>query len=381
MLTAVVALLTLAFFLAFGLELAGAARSIRRLSDLPAEGTEWPLVSVIIPALNEERNIEQALTSVMGLDYPALEVVFVNDRSTDRTGEVVARLAARDPRIHLVNIASLPAGWLGKNHALHVGAAEAGGELLLFTDADIVFEPSSLRRAVAYMEKEKLDHLTAGAEVTGPTFPLRLFISTFAFFFLMYARPWKAKDSNPRNHVGIGAFNLVRASLYRKAGGHEPIRMRPDDDMKLGKLVKLNGGREEFVGASGLISVEWYGSIGEAVRGLEKNAFSGVNYSVVLLILASIVQLTFDVWPWIALFVTHGWVRWVNASIILATLTMVAALARENGGRIWYALAFPCMAVFFLYVLWRSALIAIIRGGIDWRGTRYPLRDLRANKI
>jgi glycosyltransferase involved in cell wall biosynthesis len=375
------AVLTLSFLILLTLELLKASGIIRRLGDISAEGDSWPRVSIVIAARNEERNIEEALQSVLGLDYPELEIVFVNDRSTDRTAEIVDRISSRDPRLHLVTIATLPDGWLGKNHALHVGAARANGELILFTDADIVFEPTTLRRAVVYMQSEGLDHLTAGADVTGPTLPLRMFIGAFAFFFVLYARPWRARNPRSADHVGIGAFNLVRATTYRAAGGHQPIAMRPDDDMKLGKLLKKSGARQTFIGAVGFIRVEWYSSVSDAVRGLEKNSFSAVNYSVLLLAAATVAQFSFYTWPFMALFLTAGWILGCNVAIVAILLILVAALAAQSGSKAWYAVGFPFANLLFIFILWRSSLMTLSAGGIRWRDTFYPLAALRANRI
>lgn len=373
---------TLLFFVAFALESGLGSRRIAHLRDLPENGDTWPKVSIIIAARNEEIKIEEALTSVLALDYPDLEIVVVNDRSTDSTGAILSRLASTHARLKVVTLSSLPTGWLGKNFALHQGASEAGGELLLFTDADVIFEPSSLRRGVRFLSERKLDFLTVSPRVIVRSVPLGMFIAAFGLFFAMYARPWRATKPSPRAHVGIGAFNLVRAELYRRAGGHEPIRMRPDDDMKLAHLLKKNGGRQDIVFGRDMLSVEWYSSLAEAVRGLEKNSFSGLNYSITLLVLATIVQLTFLVWPFVALLVTDGLLFVLNAAIVTLILLLIAGMCVTSGiGPPWYALAFPFGVILFLFILWRSSLKAVMRGGIQWRDTFYSLAELRANKM
>src|SRR5215210_3285113 len=163
------ALGTFLLHLATAFEILRGSRSIRRLRDVPPLGGPRPRVSIIIPARNEERNVEEALRSVLALDYDNLEIEVVDDRSTDRTGEILDRMAAAEPRLRIVHVRELPAGWLGKNHALWLGAAKATGEYLLFTDADIVMDPSALRRAVGAMHKadggDGLDHLTASPEI------------------------------------------------------------------------------------------------------------------------------------------------------------------------------------------------------------------------
>ena len=296
------ALATLVLHVATAVQIQRGNRSIRFLKDLPPLAGPLPRVSILIPARNEERNLEEALRSVLALDYDNLEIDVVDDRSTDRTGEILDRMAAADPRLRVVHVRELPPGWLGKNHALWLGAGKATGEFLLFTDADIVIEPLALRRAVGAMVADGLDHLTASPSIERPSVLFEMFIGVFALFFALFTKPWKVKDPKSPAHVGIGAFNLVRASAYHAAGGHRAIAMRPDDDLKLGKLLKKNGFRPEFVFGQGALRVEWYASVRELIQGLMKNAFSGVDYRVSVVVVSTVIQLVLLVWPFLALF-------------------------------------------------------------------------------
>ncbi|MCA1734075.1 MAG: glycosyltransferase, partial [Acidobacteria bacterium] len=229
------ALATLALLTLFSIESGIGSFRLRSLSSLPATGDDWPRVSVVVAGRNEEAAVEDAVVSLLALDYPDLEIVFVNDRSDDATGSILDRLAASDPRLRVIHVTELPEGWLGKNHALHLGAARASGTVLLFTDADVMFEPSTLRRAVRYLLDRNLDHLAASPRIVVRSPIVGMFVASFGLFFSIFSKPWRASGPNPKHHVGIGAFNLVKSSTYRRVGGHEPIRMRPDDDMKLAK--------------------------------------------------------------------------------------------------------------------------------------------------
>jgi glycosyltransferase involved in cell wall biosynthesis len=320
-------------------------------------------------------------SSLLALDYPHLELVVINDRSTDRTGAILKTLAAKEPTLRVVDVTELPPHWLGKNHALQLGADAATGEFLLFTDADVLFEPTALRRAVTLLKKFGLDHLTCAPQMIGGSRPAQMFVAAFAVFFSLYARPWKARDPRSKAHVGIGAFNLIRTSLYRTFGGHAPIAMRPDDDMKLGKLVKLNGGRQQFFSADGLIRVEWYPTLREAIEGLMKNAFSGVDYSVPLLFAASVAQLVLNVWPFVAVFVLHGPARMVYLLAAAVIVVISAIFAHRSGLSWWFGFTFPLSSLLFLYILWKAAFRTLREGGIRWRDTLYPLAELRANKL
>ncbi len=236
------AIVTLLFWVAFGIELVIGSRSIRFLKDvLSSRRLPAPKVSIIIPARNEERHIQEALQSVLNQDYENLEFIIINDRSTDQTGTILTRMGKANPRLHILQITELPPGWLGKTYALYYGAQKATGELLLFTDADMVMQPSTVSKAVTYLLDNQLDHLTLASEVRMPGVMLGMFTAAFGIFFSLYARPWKAKNPRSSKYVGIGGFNMVRAEVYRAVGTHQAIAMRPDDDMKLGKLIKKNG--------------------------------------------------------------------------------------------------------------------------------------------
>jgi cellulose synthase/poly-beta-1,6-N-acetylglucosamine synthase-like glycosyltransferase len=375
------ALVTLIAHVATGIQVHLGNKSIRFLRDLPPLDGPLPRVSIVIPARNEERNLEEALRSILALDYGNLEIDVVDDRSTDRTGEILDRMATADPRLRIVHIRELPPGWLGKNHALWLGAGKATGEFLLFTDADVVMDPSALRRAIGAMVADRLDHLTATPDIERPSLLFEMFIGAFSLFFALFTKPWKVKDPDSPSHVGIGAFNLVRASAYRAAGGHQAIAMRPDDDLKLGKLIKKNGFRQEFVFGQGMLRVEWYASVRELIQGLMKNAFSGVDYRVWVVVVSTVAQLVMMVWPFLALVLTSGATRWLNLTSVLVLFTLCWINAPLAGVRRWHGIGFPIATLLFLYIVWRAMLLTLWRDGIDWRGTHYPLALLKANKV
>lgn len=377
------AAVTLLILIAILFELVSGERRLHRLGTepLPDASLELPSVSVVVAARDEARGIEAALRSMLGQDHPRLDLIVVDDRSEDDTPAILERLAREQPRLRVVTVSELPAGWLGKNHALHVGAAAATGELLLFTDADIVMDPTTVRRAVAHLEREGLDHLTLGPRVILPGWFLETFLVLFGIMFALFARPWRAADPDDPAHVGIGAFNLIRASAYRTIGGHEPIRMRPDDDLKLGKLVKKHRLRQGFVMGAALVSVEWYHSLGEVVRGLRKNAFAGTDYRVWMVLLATALHLALFVWPFLAVFVLGGTAGLLNTAAVVLVLLMYAGAAYHQRLPVWRGVAVPLASVLFLVVLWNSMRYTLSHRGIEWRGTHYPLEELRANRV
>jgi len=203
----------------------------------------------------------------------------------------------------------------------------------------------------------------------------------FALLFCLFARPGKASDLRSRASLGIGAFNLVRTSLYRAVGGHRDIALRPDDDLKLGKLLKRAGGRAQVGDAETLIHVEWYHSVRELVDGVMKGIFAALDYRITAVLAVTVFLSATVLWPTVALFVGAGWVRWWNA-LLLALLAVVALVIRpRKTAPVWFPLALPLGVLFFLYLVWRSMVLTLARGGVVWRGTHYDLDQLRMNRL
>jgi glycosyltransferase involved in cell wall biosynthesis len=377
--------LTLLGYLFTTLEFIVGNRIIPKLAEsrLPetSSASEWLRVSIIIPARNEERNLEEALSSVLQLDYPNYELIVLNDRSEDRTGEILERMAARHPRLKVVHIAELPAGWLGKNHALFRGAEASTGELLLFTDADIVMAPDTLRRAVSYVQAQRLDHLAIMPEIVSPSLGLSLFMNAFSIYFALYSRPWRVANPKSKAFIGIGAFNLLKRSVYQQIGTHEAIALRPDDDMKLGKLVKKAGFQQAVGNGLGLLRVKWYNSLSELVHGLMKNAFAGLEYSLLAVVGGSVALFMFGIWPLLALFVTHGSAWWLNLSAFVLMQLLCWANARAVGLNRLSGLFFPLSTLLMIYIMLRATALNLAQNGIFWRGTHYTLAELKANRI
>jgi glycosyltransferase involved in cell wall biosynthesis len=371
-----------AVIVASGIDVLIGLATTPRLGDQPPRADVGaPAVSIVVAARDEERGVERAMASLLAQRYPALEFVAVDDRSTDRTGEILDRLAATDPRLRVVHLRELPAGWLGKNHALWLGAAAARGEWLLFTDADVVMTPDAVSRAVAYAEREGRDFLTLFPVIPMPGLLLQAFVASGGVIFHAALRPRKARDPKSRHFVGVGAFNLVRASAYARAGGHQRIRLRPDDDIKLGKILKRSGASVDAVSGSGMVSVEWYHSLGEAIDGLMKNSFSVVEYHPVVMLAGIPLFLVAGLGPLAALWLGPGPVRIFGAVTVLFQLLLHAAAAREVGAPRRAALLYPLVSVIYAWIILRALVLNLSLGGITWRGTFYSLTELRKNRV
>lgn len=381
---AALAALTLVLWLGAAVELAQGRRRVPSLAavDPAALPSPAPRLSIVIAARDEARHIEAALRSVLALDYPALEVIAIDDRSSDATGALLDALAATDRRLGVVHVAALPAGWLGKNHALDLGGRRATGDWVLFTDADVHFAPDALRRALAHAESAGLDHLVAGPALTGGTPLMRVLLVWFALSFALSLRPWRAREPDRREYIGIGAFNLVRRAALERIGFLSRIALRPDDDLKLGKLIKDAGLVQQFVEARSLVAVEWYRTAWEMVRGLEKNAFPYLEYSVTKTLGAVTALALLVVWPALALFSASGAAWWFDLATVGLVLGLAAATAvRSASLPVWYALAYPLGALLMIVTILNSMLRTLVQGGVRWRGTLYPLAALKANRV
>jgi glycosyltransferase involved in cell wall biosynthesis len=360
-----------------------ARRLVRPLPEKDSAGSslELPKLSVVIPARNEERKLEGALRTVLGQDYPNLEAILVNDRSTDGTGRTMEHLTAGRGDATVIQVEELPEGWLGKNNAIHVGTERASGDWLLFTDGDIHFHPAAFRRAVAYAEERSLDHLTLVPELKLSGYWLRGVVAFFYTAFLVHRGYYKANIPSSETGVGIGAFNLIRREAYDEAGGYKALAQRPDDDLALGGRVKKLGLRQELALGHGLLEVEWYASLGDFFCGVEKNSFAVLGYSVpkVVFYAAEIPALT--AWPFAAAFLASGATAALYAGSVAAQVATFAVCNRFLRGRVFLlALGYPACALLFSYALLRSALLALARGGIYWRGTFYPLSLLKEKR-
>ncbi|HEY3415846.1 MAG TPA: glycosyltransferase family 2 protein, partial [Armatimonadota bacterium] len=260
----------------------GAFRLIRGTRGLaeqrPAAPARWPALSVIVPACNEGRTLEAAMRSRLMDRYPDLEIILIDDRSTDDTPAIVDRLAAEDARVRAVHITELPEGWLGKNYALQRGYQMARGAWLLFSDADVHVAPGTLERAVAFCEEQGLDMIGVVPEMRSQHALLDILLATFIRTFCISARLWEVCDPKSKAAMGVGAFNLVRRSAFERTEGFPWLRLDPGDDAALGLLMKRSGARCEILGGRELLEITWYHTLPEMIVGLERSTFSAFGH-------------------------------------------------------------------------------------------------------
>jgi len=385
------------------LALAWVSRIVDAALGMPSvadvSGPEWdrnpvcprgnPRVSIIVPARNEEDCVEQAMNALLALDYQNYEVIAVNDRSTDRTGEILDSIRKKnphfsrnrrevgDPDLTVIHHQELPSGWLGKTHAMWTGANQATGEWLLFTDADVLFKPDSLRRALAYAEAEPADHVVLFPRMIMQRPGEYMMIAFFYTMFMFGHRPWKVADPSTDDHMGVGAFNLVRRRVYEAVGTYEALRMEVVDDMKLGKVVKRAGFAQRNVFGGDLISIRWaHGAFG-VVNNLTKNFFAVLSFQWWRTLISALGLAFLNFGPFLGVWLAPGWARLPYAVALGAMFLIYIGMSWRSDVPAYYFVLHPVSAAMFIYTLLRSMTLTLWNDGIEWRGTKYPLEELR----
>ncbi|HLV86158.1 MAG TPA: glycosyltransferase family 2 protein [Candidatus Sulfotelmatobacter sp.] len=383
-----------------------------------------PRVSIIVPARNEEDTIELALKTLLALDYDNYEVIAINDRSTDRTGEILEALAreeeqnvpgtpspaavagsgdfrpgsqhaqdaieigtslstaeGRNSHLKVMHHTELPPGWLGKTHAMWTAANQATGDWLLFTDADVLFKPDSLRRALAYAIAESADHVVLFPRMIMKNPGEYMMIAFFQTMFVFGHRPWKVADPSSADHMGVGAFNLVRHRVYDAVGTYAALRMEVLDDMKLGKVVKNSGFAQRNVFGGDLISIRWARGAFGIVNNLTKNFFAVLSFQWWRTLLSAFGLAFLNYGPFLGLILAHGWARIPYAIALVSMGLIYLGMSWRSSVPPYYIVLHPVSTTLFIYTLLRSMFLTLWNDGITWRGTKYSLEELRKGMV
>ncbi|HKN65680.1 MAG TPA: glycosyltransferase family 2 protein [Gemmatimonadaceae bacterium] len=359
------------------------SRSLDDESDTPPSPA--PLVSVIVPARDEARNIGRCVRSILASRYPSLELIVVDDHSRDDTAAIARDAAAGDARLRVVPNPPLPNGWFGKQWACATGVAVAAGQLLLFTDADTVHAPDLLSRAVNALLRSDVALLTVAGRQETHSFWERL-LQPQVFWMLLARYGGTESVSNARRAEDVianGQFLLVRRAAYESVGGHAAVRDKVAEDLALAQRFHRASLGVRLVRGDAQLSTHMYATLAELIAGWGKNIFAGgvdampggsVGRALFpfVLPLAPLMALA----PVIALPLALGgllgdrWLVWSEVSAV-ANLVWWALIYRGFRQRIWYALAAPLGAAMLLYIIAR----AIARGRrVGWKGREYLSR-------
>jgi len=360
------------------------ARTIHAVRSLPAgciqppEGGE-PLVTVICPARDEADAIEAAAVTRLSDPAPWMEFIFVDDRSTDGTGEILDRVCADDPRARVLHNTRLPGGWLGKVHAQQIAVEHATVRedgWYLFSDGDTHVLPDAVESAIAWAEQEQADHVALTPRIVRGAWLLRLCITPLMRVLVCSLRLWLANDDSQPRAMGVGAFNLARRSALERAGGLAQLRLEIADDVGIARIIKDAGGRSRNAVGAAWLEIAWYRTAGQFLRGSEKGvAKARTRLGIVCSGMVASAVIAVDVSP----FVVVAW--WPAPPALLAAATAAAAtllgvlLAASFGLPRWWSLLSPIGVVCGLLITLRAMALALLRGGVQWRGDQHSLRE------
>ncbi|MBF0472511.1 MAG: glycosyltransferase [Nitrospirae bacterium] len=343
----------------------------------------WPALSIIIPACNEGITINQSLSTILAQDYPDMEIILINDRSTDNTGVIIHEMALIDPRIKAVDITNLPDGWLGKVNALSVGTKAASGKWLLFTDADVNFENGVLKKAIAIAINENCQHLTLSPHIKFNSFILELAVQTFGILLVSAMKAETIGRPKSKAFIGIGAFNLIEKTFFDTTEGFEWLRMEVCDDLGLGLLVQRHNGKTFFAFSNNDINLTWYDTLWEMVKGLEKNLFAvSLRYSLLRLIPIVVLFWMFSIAPIAGLIYSSNLPYLLPIALGAIFSLFLTSYLSKIKLKTHFSTSFfaPIGFIIISLMMLRSGIMCKIRGGIIWRGTLYEIDKLKAGQ-
>ena len=361
--------------------LANVLNNLRLLRRMPGHGPlpdPLPLVSVLIPARDEERNIGRCLESLLRQDYPRLEILVLDDESSDRTTDIVAKLAAEHPQIRLLRGQPLPPGWHGKTYACYQLAQAARGEWLLFTDADTIHAPDAVSSALRAALETRADLVSVFPRAIMKTFWEAVALPMITVGPMCYLPLGLInRIRHPLVTLAIGPFMFFRRDFYWRIGGHEAVKQDIAEDVFLARLVKRNGGRVALMDGTRTVSVRFYRGLEEAWRGFSKSSFPAFDYELGPLLALLLVNLAVFVAPlgFLLVGLRNGWLDqfWVGFPLLqlIIGLLIRALIGQRFGYEWWTVLLHPLTMIFGVLVALNSVRWAWFGLGMAWKGRSY----------
>ncbi len=345
-------------------------------ADADADTANLPALTVLVAAKDEEANIEGCLRGLLAQQYPRLEIVAINDRSADRTAAIVDRLAAADPRLKAVHVRALPAGWAGKNHAMHVGTQHATGDWLCFTDADCRFHHGALLAAAAcFAQRERSDLLSVLPQLEAHTFWERAVQPPAGAIMVFWFPPERVNNPACATAYANGAFMLMRRDVYTRLGGHAQFKTALNEDMHFARQAKKLGLRLRVIRGGGMYSVRMYVGLPQIWRGWSR-IFYGCFATWPRLLLSALFLLVFSLSPPLSLLLSiqagtaAGGVALAAGLTLVLQQTVLWRFYRLCAMPAAWALTYPLGAALCLAMV-GNAMRRLAGARTTWRGTSY----------
>lgn len=352
--------------------------NLNRLKDtekLRMEGS-FPLVSVLIPARNEERNIKRCLESLVKQEYRNLEILVLDDNSTDGTFLAAEEVARGKNQVQIFKSLRLPPGWNGKNWACHQLSQRARGEWLLFTDADTVHEPHSVYKAYAAAQKNASVFISCIPGLIAQTWAEKLYMPIIHFAFLVLV-PFKLASYSRNSNIplGLGPFMFINKDFYQACGGYEAIKKEIVDDIALARTVKKKGGKISILDGSKFMKVRFYTSFKEVWSGFSKNSYEAIGASPHYVVALFILCYFLFIYPYLTLwgaFESHQNYSLPLSQVLILSLMKLILAVRFNTSII-YGLLHPFSVVFALLILFNSLRLSLFKKKFEWKERLYPI--------
>lgn len=342
-----------------------------------------PFVSVLVPVRNEEhRVLRESIHSILAQDYSCFEVIALNDLSTDASGSILKEIGNVDARLRVVEGSETPAGWLGKPHAMQQALQHARGDWLLATDADMIFDKTALRTAMARLSEEQADALTLIPHLESYSFWERVVIPAWAWVLLMVFLLYRVNSPRSSRALGFGGFFLVRRTALERAGGYEALKDEVAEDFRLAENLKRSGARLRVEFAPRLTWTRMYTNFREMWECHAKNWFAGANYSLPLAVASSLLVYLIAVVPPVLAVVCvvavsldadagDFWRMLLPAAIVwLLQVFLLALFNRRFRVPPAYALLTPLGLAVLYAILLDSGLRITLGRGVTWKGRR-----------
>lgn len=353
---------------------------IPRLSSLKVPEREvWPKLSILVPARDEGAELEGALRSKLSASYPNLELVAIDDRSSDRTGEVIDQIAATDPRVRAAHVKVLPEGWLGKLNAMNIGLAQATGEWVLFSDADVHVEPGVLEKLINFGEKQHVDFIAVFPQMRSVSWWIDAGTAVLLRVLTVASRCWAANDDRSKVAVGVGAFNLVRRSALETTRVLETLKMEVADDVGMGAVLKHHGLRCRFFVGGPEVHLVFLDSLKAAMKSADKGG-GMLGYSIPKSIVLALAPLSFEVGVPLAAICLGGQLAVFGALALIFGTGTHLVLSIFVSAPLRGALLWPLGQMLTSALTLRAGLLAWKNQGIYWRDTFYSRKQLEAGR-